>query len=98
MALATIGLAPAACAHGLLAEESAAPLGCPVEAIEIDEPNLPLEGPQWWWATCNEGDHPQRYFCSRLKTELICSDVPPEEFPHKTTDAKTNRRTVAPAP
>ena len=87
-ALAVLTGAVASCSHRMLAEESAAPLGCPVEAIEIEDPNLPLEGPAWWWATCTHEEPARRYFCSRLTTELICSDVPPGEPPGETAQRK----------
>lgn len=68
----------AGCSHQMIAEETSGPIGCAPEAIRISDVNTPLEGPQWWWATCTEGGDEQRYFCSRLKTDLICSTAPPE--------------------
>lgn len=81
--LAAAVLTASGCAGPILAEESAAPIGCPVDAIEISEVNTPLEGPQWWFATCTDREPPATYFCSRLKTDLICSDAPPGSRPEQ---------------
>ena len=76
--LASLTASLAACSPSTLAAESAEPMSCPRENIEIVESSQPMEGPASWTAMCtdpSEGSS-QKWFCSRAGQRVICTEDP----------------------